>query len=302
MPSLNKKKLKNPRKSKRILDIWFLMFSSLIKVFGAFPPLKTLSMFLLWICFTSFGFFVGYFYCSMIKTDAVTVKAPEVAMSYQDVLDMNLSILMDGSFDADLSFKNADKNSLKGKIWMKNPEVVTPQSDFIKIQDKFISTKTVAIGYSKVINTFKYTGYRRIKPMEDLRLMITRDPSEEAILRVLAFNSFLEHKYKKMINRLLNHVLQANILELVTDMEVSRYMVFLYSYGMTGHVKEDFADIDDYVSSNILLDDPHILTPELSYFYGLFSVVSIGFGISFLCLGIEVLYNKFAFQTSIIDV
>jgi len=286
MPSLNKKKLKKTRKSKRILDICFLMFSSLIKVFDPFPRLKTLSMFLLWICFTSFGFYVGYFYSSMIKTDAVTVKTPDVAMSYQDILDMNLSVLMDGSWDADLSFKNANKNSLKGRIWMKNEEVMTPQSDLFKIRDKLISTKAVGIGYSKGISIFKNAGYTLIKPMKDLRLMITRDPSEEPILRVSAINSFLEHKYKKMINRRLNHVLQAYIFEFIFDMEIPRYLAFSYSYLMTGHVNEDFADIDDYVSSTILLDHPHILTPDLSYFYGLFSVVSIGFAISFLCLGI----------------
>jgi len=82
-------------------------------------------------------------------------------------------------------------------------------------------------------------------------------------------------------------------------MEISRYIAFFYSYVKTGHVNEDFADFDDYVSSTILLDQPYILNPDLSYFYGLFCVVSIGFGISFLCLGIEVLYYKFASQRSI---
>jgi len=52
-----------------------------------------------------------------------------VAMSYQDVLDMNLGILM----DADLSFKDADKNSLKGNIWMKNPETMSLQRYFLMI-------------------------------------------------------------------------------------------------------------------------------------------------------------------------
>jgi len=210
---------------------------------------------------------------------------------------MNLGILMDGTWDADLSFKNADKNSLKGRLWsLKDKEIVTPQSDLIKMQPKMISTKTVAIGYSKTINIFKNIGYRSIKPMEDLRLMITRDPSEEPILRVSAINSFLEPKYKKMINRHLNHVLQANIFEFVYVTETSRYIAFFYSYATTGHVNEDFADIDEYVSSKILLDHPHILTPELSYFYGLFSVVSIGFGISLLCLGFEVFLTSLVFK------
>jgi len=184
---------------------------------------------------------------------------------------------------------------------MKNPKVVTPQSDLIKIEGKMLSTKTVVIGYSKTINMLKYIGYKRIKPMKDLRMIITEDPSEEHILMVSAFNSFLEPKYKKMINRHLNHVLQGNIYE-PSDMEASRLIALFYSYVTTGKIKDDFADMDDYVSSNILRDHPYILTPELSYFSGPLYVVSIGFGISLLCLGIEVLYNEFGSQRGIIEV
>ena len=287
IPSLNKKRLKKTRRSKRILDIWFLMFSSLFKVFDPFPRLKTLSMFLLWICFTSFGFFVTYFYSSMIKTEAVTVKTPDVAMSYQDVLDMNLNIIMDGSFDAYLSFKNAGPKSLKGRIWKESPELINLQSDLFTLEKAITSTKTIFIGYSKPINVFKYIGYTKIKPRKNLRMMLTTDASEEAFLRVSAFNSFLDNKYKKMITRHSNHIFQANVFYLIIDLEVSRYLMFFYTYITTGLVNEDFADFDDYVSSKILLDQPHIFTPEVSYFYGLFCVVCVGFVLSFFSFVIE---------------
>jgi len=269
------------------------MFSSLIKVFDPFPPLKTLSMFVLWMCFTSFGFFVGYFYSSMIKTDAVTVKAPDVAMSYQDVLDMNLSVLLDGSLDAYVSFKNADPNSIKGRIWKKNEELLSIKSDIIKLEAQITSTKTVVIGHSKQMNVAKYVGYARIKPMKDLRVMLTTDQSEEPKVRVLAVNSFLDPKHIKLLHRRISHVFQANLVELVLDLEMSRYIMFLYSYSVTGQVNENFADFDDYVSSKIHLGQPQIFTPDMSYFYGLFYVVSLCLGLSLLSLVIEVLYNKY---------
>ena len=128
----------------------------------------------------------------MIKTEAVTVKAPPVAMSYEDILDMNLSVLMDGMFDASSSFKKADPNSIKGKIWKKNPMLMSPHKNFFFLEQLY-STTAVYIGYAKPLNIGKYMTYSRLKQL-DLKAMLSKDHSEEYIVRVSAFNSFLDPK------------------------------------------------------------------------------------------------------------
>ena len=96
---------------------WFI-FRFFVKQFPSFPGNMTALKAILTCCLLLFSYYVTFFYSSMIKTDIVTVKAPYVIASYQDILDdPEVQPYMRDDFNIYISFKNATSGSLKRKIW-----------------------------------------------------------------------------------------------------------------------------------------------------------------------------------------
>jgi len=287
---------KRIKKGISIQDLLFLMFNNFIKVYDPFPPLKTLSMILLWFCFTSFGFYVSYYYSSMITTEAVTVRAPRVAMTYQDVLDMNLTIYCEGAFGSHVSFKSASNESLKGKIWRKNKfEIIEPKVDNMFRFEEIFSPRILTISSRRLLKYFKFTGYSRLKAKNDknLKAMLISDPSETPHLSAVIVNSHVNPFYQKLVNKYCSRRLQAD-LNNNAYLQISRIFMFLNNF-VTQNPSKDFSDIQDYVSSRIILPSPEILTPNLRYFKGLFILSGICFLICFIVL----IFEKFYFVSQL---
>ena len=245
---------------------------------------------ILWCCFTGLGFYVSYYYSSMIKTEAVTVRTPKVAMTYQDVIDMNLDILFDGTLDSYFAFKSASSNSLKGKIW-KRQKFMGKFSfqNILKFKKKLVSSKTVYIADKKLISHFKYALYSIVKKENETKLMIIPDPLEQSILRAIAFNAELNDIHQRNINRRGAQLLHANLWD-INNLKISRLAMFFYNFVTTQEDDTNYQDFNDYVSQNIILPHPQVLKPDLNYFKGLLRVCGICIVISMYVLIYENMY------------
>jgi len=284
-----KKRLRKSKKSKRIIDIVLLMLVLFFKI-DLFPSIKRLRMKILWCCFTAFGFYVSFYYSSMIKTEAVTVKTPKVAMTYQDIIDMNLDIMFDLHLNSYLAFKSAPSNSLKGKIWEKKKVSGSLSfEDILEVKQKIVSSKTVYIADENILSYFKYGLYSMVKQEEETKLIIISDPLEQSYLRAADFNAKLNDIHQRKINRRASQLLQANLWE-ISILKISRLLMFIYNFVTTQHVDTNYEDFNNHVSQNIILPQPVVLKPDLHYFKGLLRVCGISIVISMYVLIYEHLY------------
>jgi len=237
----------------------------------------------------------------MIKTEAVTVRTPLVAMTYQDVLNMNLTVYFEGIFGSYVSFKSASNESLKGKIWRKNSGILEPTFDNLsKFEEPIFSTRIVLIISRRLMKFFELTGYSRLKAKnnKELKMMLISDPSETPHFSAFAFNSHFNPFHQKLVNKYASRRLQAD-LDNNNYLQISRLFMFLHNF-VTQNPSKDFSDFEDYISSRIILPLPEILTPDLHYFKGLIILSGICFLISFIVLIFEKFY--FVYQGFILEI
>ena len=170
-----------------------------LKQTPCFPGDMTVMKFILFCCLMTFTYFVTFFYCSMIKTDMVTVKAPHVIASYQDILDdPQIELFIPHVLDEYLTFKSAPRESMKGKIWQRvvkqgldthilEPSKVTGMA--LNVDTSITSTRGVIIAFDIALYAGKYLGLTRVKETT-LRFLIAFDPSEDPQRTLLSLRMF----------------------------------------------------------------------------------------------------------------
>jgi len=231
----------------------------------------------------------------MIKTEAVTVKTPRVAMTYQDVRDMNLKVYIEGVFGSHVSFESASNESLKGKIWRNMSGLVQFKlDDMAKLEEKMFSTRTVLISSRRLMMMLELTAYSKLKANnnENLKMMLISDPSETPYLSAAIISSHVSPFHQKLIIKHGSLRLQGGIND-NAYLQISRLLMLLNNFVIQNPSK-DFSDFEDYVSSRIILPLPEILTPNLHYFKGLIILSGICFLICFIVLMFEKLYFSFS--------
>jgi len=110
-------------------------------------------------------------------------------------------------------------------------------------------------------------------------------------LSAVVFNSHVNPFHQKIINRHASLRLQADLND-NAHLQISRLFMFANNF-VTQNPSKDFSDIQDYISSRILIPLPKILTPNLHYFKGLFILSGICFLICFIVLIFEKFYFNF---------
>lgn len=64
-----------------------------------------------------FSLLVVQYFCSLIKTELVTIAPPEIYKSYQELVDRNVTLFFAQGFTHYVSFKFAPAGSVKKKLW-----------------------------------------------------------------------------------------------------------------------------------------------------------------------------------------
>lgn len=148
------------RTTKRRQDIFLLVYSIALRKFCyVTPKMENIrSSRILVTLLVMLMFFVGFFYSSMIKTDQVTVKAPQVVSSYKDIeVDEKVKPLFLSYSDAFHLFRRSEETSFRYKVWQRAIKVGIPESvvdvsmeTYDDIKNKFIN-QSVMIIYSDIM-------------------------------------------------------------------------------------------------------------------------------------------------------
>ena len=269
---------------------WFV-FCFFAKQFPSFPGSMTVLKVLLTCCLLTFSYFVTFFYSSMIKTDMVTVKAPRIIGSYQDILDdPQIEPYIRHVLDEYTSFKDAPSGSPKKKIWERivkmgvnrlvyNNATGDKNKDgdantaFLQPHTTFMHTKAVVMAYAGVINFGKYLMALQLKTLETLkiqeprRMLLVSDPTEIAKLSVSVMNRMtikdLSMKYEGRMRRFFEgHFYQKYI--------DNTGLVYAKLYADIMGLGKDISDAHEYINQRVLLPEPVLVKANITYFMSLF--------------------------------
>jgi len=189
----------------------------------------------------------------------------------------------------------AKEGTIKHKMWSTVSKDDILSSDVtangMKFSSKILSTKYVFIDTSQTCNFIRYIGMGII--MSDprkLRGLMAIDPFETPNLRTLLFNNKINPLAKQKIHSKVAHIFEANLY--AQNIEMASVLVLTLYNRLTGNddsQSKDISNFPNYVSFNVLLPEPQIFTPNISYFRGItFICVSI-LGLAFITLMVEVL-------------
>ena len=274
-----------------------LILSYFVKQFGSWPGDMNIHKGILFGCLMTFSYFITYYYSSMIKTDMVTVKAPHVVRTYQDVLDdptLNPGFIH--FYDEYRSFKTAPTGSLKNKIWerlVKNGVdkyvIETSKPDALgTLDEEMKSTKGVLFSFSNAIDAGKTTVLSKIKKSK-LRMMISFDPSEHPVIGTFVMNSFMPTDVSLGYRKRMRGVLESHIFVKLGHQFGESVAASLGELLNTG---QDFSDIESYVSERILLPEPELFTPDVQYMMPLLITFLVLCAFSFGVFVIEILVSE----------
>ena len=269
-----------------------LIFSFFVKQFHSSPGNASFSKAVITCCLLGFSFYVTYFYSSMIKTDMVTVKTPNVIASYQDIIDdPDVKPYIMHILDEYQSFKFAPPGSAKRKIWeriVKNGldkyilESKNPENGMAADQD-LASTKGVIIAFSNAIAAIKYLAMMRVKKT-NLRILIAFDPSENAVMSAFVMNKLASKEILLPYEVRGRRMLQADLYTKMTD---SVGKVVGITFGEQMSFGKDISNLESFVSERVLLPESVVVKPDILYFKKLFiSLVGLYF-LAFIVLLIE---------------
>ena len=252
---------------------WFI-FRFFVKQFPLFPGNMTALKVLLTCCLLTFSYFVTFFYSSMIKTDMVTVKAPKVIVSYQDILDgPEIKPYIYNAFDEYTSFKHAEQGSLKRKIWERilkmgvnelvnhgrNLELLDPKS-------AFMNSKAVMLGYASLLDAGKH-WLPLIFKKENIRGLYVSDPTESEKLSASVINRMtteaVSHKYQAKMRRLFEGHFYYKYMKTL-GLEQAQFYANFFEMG------KDTSDFEQYFSPRVVLPSPELVKPNITYFMSLF--------------------------------
>ena len=294
--SLSRRVRINGRRFKLRFVPWFI-FRFFMKQFPSFPGNMTALKVLLNCCLLTFSYFITFFYTSMIKTDMITVKAPRVIGSYQDIVDdPSISPYIRHAFDEYVSFKQAPSESRKRRIWERILKMGVNRlvyNDDVPInfhdpEHPFMHTKAVVMAYASLVDVWKYSTALNLKKMENSwekrKVLYVFDPTESERLSATVLNRMTEKalsiKYQVRLRRYF---------------EAHFYQKFLDNTGLLGGhlaaqmlgVWKDFSDVDQYVNHRVVLSEPLLLKPNITYFMHLFILYLVLCFIQFIIFVIE---------------
>jgi len=283
---------KASRKPVKTAFIPIVIFMALVKAGYAFPSLRSRSLKTLWFCLIIFSSSITYFYTSMIKTDAVTVKTPKVIQSYRDILNSDkIEVMIPALTDTPRAFNFSGPKTERKKIWNEKVKTIITSSLYSvpDLQKKLLSSKAVLIELRGYLRMIRHVSYSNIQTTDKLmRVMLTSDESEKPMLRSLIMNSMIDKSHRKLIDRRGALLLESGIGERNNN-EIS--ILFMQIYNEFADIKQSggYGDIDNYVSERILLPDPGILHPDIFYFAHLFVIMATLFLLASFILLTEII-------------
>ena len=263
----------NSRRFKLRFVPWFI-FRFFVKQFPSFPGNMTALKVLLTCCLLTFSYFVTFFYTSMIKTDMVTVKAPKVIASYQDILDgPKIKPYICYGFDEYTSFKYAKEGSLKRKIWerilkMGVKKLVSHRGigKLLYLNSPFMNSKAVVMAYVSLLDVGKYWISLYFWEKKTRGLYVS-DATESAKLSASVINRMttdtVSHKYQVRMRRFFQGHFYPKFLQNL-GLELEEF--YAGRLGMAKHI----SDIDEYISERVVLPSPVPVKPNINYFMPLF--------------------------------
>ena len=266
---------------------WFI-FRFFVKQYPSLPGNMTALKALLTCCLLTFSYFVTFFYSSMIKTDMVTVKAPRVIASYQDILDdPSIRPYIRHTFDEYISFKHAEEGSIKKKIWervlkmgvnrlvynddsLDSNEDGVPDTDFWNPENPFMHSKAVLMFYASPVDIVKYSSALYFKSLKNRKGLYVSDPMESAKVSASVINRMTAEvvslKYEGRMRRFFEGRFFTKFLQNsgLLMVEVLDFFVDVTGLG------KDISDADEYMNEKVVLPEPVLVKPNISYYKFLF--------------------------------
>ena len=213
----------------------------------------------------------------------VTVKAPRAIASYQDVVDdPSIRPYIRHTFDEYKSFKDAPSESPKKKIWERivkmginrlvyNDESNDPDIPGLDPQNPFMHTKSVIMSYATMVQIVKYFYALHFKNFENglekRKGLFVSDPTESEKLSAIVMNRLtsevISHKYQVRLRRFFEGHFYYKFLDNAGQQSGQLYGVFM-------RLGKDISDADQYVNQRVLLSEPELLKPNITYFMPLF--------------------------------
>ena len=280
---------------------WFI-FCFFAKQIPSFPGHMNVTKGILICILLTYSYFVTFFYSSMIKTDMVTVKDPKTIGSYQDLLDdSKIQPFISHLNDEYVSFKTAPEGSLKRRIWKrvlsqgidehvfgsKNIDVVM---SLVNPDGPYLNTKAALLTFSHSLPLGKYMGGLLAKGMskrkeKNIRFLYVYDDSETFVTTTYVMNALTPGKVAKKYFVRRRRLFEADIFRKFVDKTglsyAERFGDQLFESG------KDISDVDEYVTQRVVLPEPEIFKPDMTYFMPLLVLYLILSFLSLLLLLIE---------------
>lgn len=180
------------------LNILFFMYSYFAENPQDWTGYSMTSISFLITLLAFFSFSMTFYFSATIKTEAVTVTPPKVIRSYQDILEnKQVHPMFLKLFDEYLSFKSADKTSVKGQVWkrvnekgIKNCLFDLNHVDHLpKVIRMFNEQTAVLVLSSDAIHAYRYVMMALFRGSKN-RALVTYDPIERSHLRTYLTRSF----------------------------------------------------------------------------------------------------------------
>ena len=206
----------------------------------------------------------------------VTVKAPRVISSYQDIVDdPSIQPYIRYVLDEYTSFKKAPLGSLKRNIWERivkmgvdklvyNDDVAIP---FLESQHPFMHTKAVIMLYTSEADVGKYFYALHFKSLEIRKTLYLSDSTETEKLSASLVNrltdEIISHKYEERMRRFFEGHFYYKFLD---NAGLENAQAYAHIVG----IGSDISDADQYVSQRVVLREPEVVKPNITYFMPLF--------------------------------
>jgi len=282
----------------------------------SFPESKLKSMGILSVSIIVFAFIITFYYSALIKTEIVTVKIPSVIRTYQDIysdpeLELRFMVLDDSyrlfedafqfqknkENDAEKSIETSVNSHDRSLVWKKvlrlqsnnkTDVLLKPNLESFKLIQELVSKPVVVIDYS---HTYSILTNCLVPFLDDdnnlhsnVKMFMTSDPSEEPILRAIAFNSRMNPSHIKRIHYRASLFIQSGIYNNI-GLQVRRPIqeFFKFNLGMV----LDFSKYHLFISDKIILPHPVLITPDMKYYISLFSLIAVLFFVSFVIYSLE---------------
>ena len=232
---------------------------------------------------TVFSALISFYYQSMIKTEMVIVKDPEVIKSYKDLVESkDHSPIFIDYMDSYKDFKSANPDSIKGQVWEKSVRNGLDKSFFkanmeelFVMFEKLLTTKYVNIEFDWLIKCFKYPLFSRMMELisdrkkhssNNQRGLISRDPQQNSQIRTLVINEQLSQEKREKLYVRTQGAFELMLLPIALDKTSRTLSVMIFKKSST----TDYLAMDEFIADHVKITEPKILTPDMLYYKNLF--------------------------------